>query len=181
MSKKRTEILMIVVALLALGAGVAGGLLAARLPQANAATTGEALSTPGGPDRTPLTDELELSADQRAEMRTIWESVRNDVHTTFERARDIENKREAALVALLTDEQKLRFEKLAQDYATQFDALSAEREKLFESAVERTKKLLNDSQRAKYEKILQTRGPGAPPPIRGLGRPSGPTGAGPSR
>lgn len=67
MRYKRMELLLIVLTVLALGAGVAAGLLAARLPAANTNPI-----TPQSADITPLVAELQLTPAQRDQMRTIW-------------------------------------------------------------------------------------------------------------
>lgn len=157
MRRTRIELLIVGVAALALGAGIVGGLLVAKLPSASASNT----HPPRGTDRSPLGDELELSAAQREQVREIWEGVRSEVHQTFDKAKDLERRREEALIGLLTDAQKEKFEQLASGFAIEFDTLREDRDRLFESAVEKTKQLLNEQQRGKYEEILKTRGPGA--------------------
>lgn len=157
MRRTRIELLIVGVAALALGAGIVGGLLVAKLPSANASNT----HPPRGGDRSPLGDELDLSATQREQMREIWEGVRGQVHETFDKAKALERRREEALIGLLTDAQKEKFEQLASGFAMEFDTLRQDRDRVFESAVEKTKQLLNEQQRGKYEEILRTRGPGA--------------------
>ena len=102
-------------------------------------------------------------------MRQIWEGVRGKVHKTFDDAQNLQKERDEALVALLNDEQRVKFAKISQDYANRFNALTKKRDATFEEAVEKTKKILDTQQRAKYEEILKThvrRGPpaGIPPP-----------------
>jgi Spy/CpxP family protein refolding chaperone len=172
MRKKRIEILLILVAALAMSAGVVAGLLASRLPSAagpqSAATTTPATPPPASFERT-LADELNLRADQRESMREIWEGVRDQVHKTFDDAQNLQKERDEAMVALLNDEQRVKFAKISQDYANRFNALTKKRDTTFEEAVAKTKNMLDPDQRAKYEEILKThvrRGPpaGIPPP-----------------
>ena len=166
----RMRALLIGLTVLALGAGVAAGMLASR---ATPSTSGNPTTAPAMPiDRTPLVQELNLTPDQRDRMREIWEGVRGQVHETFEDAKQLQDQRDHALVALLTDEQKMQFEKISQDFKKQFDDLARKRDMVFQSAVEQTKQLLNDEQRKRYEAILKTSiGPdgrphefGRPPP-----------------
>jgi Spy/CpxP family protein refolding chaperone len=173
MRTKRTEILIILVAALAMSAGVVAGLLASRLP-ANAGRSSDAgnpASTtppPASFERT-LADELALRDDQREQMRQIWEGVRARVHKTFDDAQNLQRERDEAMVALLNDEQRVKFAKISQDYAGRFSELTKRRDATFEEAVEKTKQMLDPLQRAKYQEILKAhvrRGPpaGIPPP-----------------
>src|SRR5687768_713213 len=150
MRKKRIEILIVLVAALAMSAGVVAGLLASRLPSAagagrQPAATNPALATappPASFERT-LADELQLRPEQRESMREIWEGVRGKVHATFDAAQNLQRERDEALVALLNDEQRVKFAKISKDYANRFDALTKERDETFQKAVEKTKKILD--------------------------------------
>lgn len=153
MKKSRLKLVVILVTFLALAAGVTAGMLAAKLP----ASTAPPLLPPI--DRTPLAEELQLNPDQRDQMRTIWEGVRTNVHETFQLAQQVQKERDDALVALLNDDQKAAFEKIARQYADEFTDLTRQRDQTFADAVERTRKLLNAEQRTKYEEILKTHVP----------------------
>jgi Spy/CpxP family protein refolding chaperone len=188
MRKTRIEILLISLTVLALGAGLAAGLLAARLPTASSGTSGDTVTGVGsGATNQPaehgsLIDELGLTAQQRDQMREIWEGTRGRVHQVFEDAQQLQKDRDDAIVALLNDEQKAKFERISKDYADRFGALQKKRDQAFEDAVEKTKSILNDVQRQKYEQILRRhvgpdgpgtrRGPaiGLPPPDHGGGK-----------
>src|SRR4051794_10862870 len=182
MRKTRIEILLISLTVLALGAGLAAGLLAARLPTASSPGPGSSPNgsasvdssnpapapTPG--ERTPLVEELQLSPEQRDQMRDIWESTRGRVHQTFDDAQRLQKDRDDALVALLNDEQKARFQKISQEYADRFEALTKKRDTAFEEAVEKTRAILNDTQRQKYDELLRRHvGPDGPGTRRGTG------------
>lgn len=186
MRKTRIEILLISLTVLALGAGLAAGLLAARLPTA-AGSSGDTFTGVGSgatnqpPERGSLIDELGLTPQQRDQMREIWEATRGRVHQVFEDAQQLQTDRDDAIVALLNDEQKQKFQKISKDYADRFKTLEKKRDQAFEDAVEKTKSILNDVQRQKYEQILRRhvgpdgpgthRGPaiGLPPPDHGSG------------
>ena len=171
MRKKRIEILLILVAALAMSAGVVAGLLASRLPSAagpQSAATMPSAPPPASFERT-LADELNLRADQRESMRQIWEGVQEPLHKTFDDAQNLQKERDEAMVALLNDDQRVKFANISQDYANRFNALTKKRDGTFEEAVAKTKNMLDPDQRAKYEEILKThvrRGPpaGLPPP-----------------
>src|SRR5262245_57415658 len=159
MNTRRLQILLIGVPVLALCAGLAAGLLTSHLPPVSGsdATGSPPLAQPPPPmlDRTALVEELQLTPEQRDQMREIWEGVRVKVHQTFEDAQQIQKQRDDALVAILTEEQKAQFERISHDYADRFDKLTRARDQAFADAVERTKKVLNDEQRRKYEQILK--------------------------
>ena len=145
---------------LALAAGVSGGILLARLPVAGAEPADATAPS------SPLAAELGLSAKQSEQMRTIWEGVRTTAQECFDDARRLQKLRDDALVSLLNDEQKAKFEQISKDYADGFAELNRKRDKEFKNAVERTRAVLTAEQWQKYEKILRNRvGPG---PLRGL-------------
>jgi Spy/CpxP family protein refolding chaperone len=179
MRRKRIEILLIVVAALAMSAGVVATLLASRLVSTGghadgSATTAPTVAPPASFERT-LADELNLRPDQREAMREIWEGVRERVHKTFDDAQALQHERDEAMIALLNPEQRQKFAKISQDYASRFDALTKKRDQTFDEAVEKTKKILDGSQRQRYEEILKShvrRGPPQripPPPGPPLG------------
>ena len=178
MKRTRVEVLLIVLTALALSAGVVAGLVYARLP-GSTGTKGEPagptppMLPPGASGERSLADELQLSQDQRVQMRDIWEGVRDKVHRAFDEAEDLQRQRDDRIISMLSDEQKTRFEKLSQEFADRYDQLAAQRDEAFNTAVEKTKKLLNDEQRKKYEEILKTHVRPAPPPMSGRGARSG--------
>ena len=144
---------------LALAAGVTGGMLLARLPDARA-------EVPTGSAASPLAAELGLSAQQAEQMRTIWEGVRATAQDCFDDARRLQKQRDDALVSLLTDEQKAKFETISKEYADSFAELNRKRDREFKTAVSMTREVLSPEQWKKYEKILTSRvGPGS---LRGL-------------
>jgi Spy/CpxP family protein refolding chaperone len=166
MKKTKLQILLIGITVIALSAGIVAGILAARLPVARAAqTTADASSVGEG----SLSQELDLTPDQQAQMRSIWEPVRGHVHETFQYAQRLQKERDEALVALLNDEQKARFEKISQDFANRFQELSKSRDRTFTDAVQKTRRLLNDIQRKKYDEILKNRVGETPARAYGVG------------
>jgi Spy/CpxP family protein refolding chaperone len=130
-----------------LAAGMAGGMFLSR-SRANVASSVSA--------RSPL-DDLQLSADQTQQMRKIWESVRDSVQTCQMRGQSLRQQRDKAMEALLTDEQKAKFEKVDQDYNAQILALNSQRQTAFQNGVSQTNAILNERQRKTYERILRTR------------------------
>jgi Spy/CpxP family protein refolding chaperone len=148
MKQTRVQLLLIGLTVLALSAGVVAGMVASRVAPAKVEST-----TP----RTPLEDQLGLSPDQREQMRVIWEGVRWQAQHCFTDGEDLQHQRDAALVSLLTDDQKARYEKITADYAKKFAELSAQRDAAFNDAVARTKKILTETQQKKYDQLLANR------------------------
>lgn len=155
MKRTRIEILLVGLTVLALSAGVVAGMLASRLP---ASGTHEA--PPPGP--MALADELDLTPAQRDQMRQIWEPIRGEIQDCFRAADDLQKQRDQQIMAILDDQQKGRFEKISTEFATKYQELENKREQTFQNAVERTKAILNETQRAKYEEILRDRFPHKP-------------------
>ncbi len=167
MRKSRVEVLLIGLTALALCAGVVAGIVYARLPAGSIVKTDNSppppMLPPDGPGERSLADELQLTPEQRVQMRGIWEGVRDKVHRAFDEAQDLQRQRDERIAAMLNDEQKARFQKLSQEFADRYDQLAKERNEAFDSAVDKTKKLLNEEQRKKYEQILKTHVRPVPP------------------
>lgn len=144
----KTKFAVMLVFVLALAGGVVAGLLVSRLP-----STGTVQASP----RSPLAEELGLTADQNEKMREIWEDVRTKVDDCFLRAVESQKKRDEALFALLTDQQKVKFATMQQDCASEIAALKKERDAAFQEAVKRTEQLLSEPQRQRYREILRNR------------------------
>lgn len=150
MNKNHVRALILLGFVLTLGAGVVAGLLGARLPVGDARTT--AVGGHGA-----LADELHLSAEQRGQMRGIWETVQSTGQDCLRDARKLQQQRDDGVVKLLTPAQKQAYDALQRQYSDQCAALIARRESAFQKAVTQTKKILNASQRVKYQQILKTR------------------------
>ena len=161
MRRTGIETLLIGLTVLALSAGVVAGMLATRLP----VTTTTAGAGPGPGDA--LCEQLQLDAHQREQMREIWEGVKSRARDSYNDAQDLQHQRDQAILGMLSDEQKAKFEKLSKDFADRYASLAEDRKKIFDEAVEKTRKMLNDQQRRQYDEILRDRmghglAPGAP-------------------
>ena len=144
----RTKVILTLLFMLALGAGLVAGMLIARPP---------AIRSAPAVARTPLGTELGLTTEQNARMHDIWESVRDKVDACFLRAQEIQERRDGALVALLTPEQKTAFARVQKEHGDALAALKTERDAIFQEAVKRTELILNESQRKRYRQILDNR------------------------
>lgn len=153
MRRNRIEFLLVGITGLALCAGVVAGMLVTRLPGASAKSAlGPAASM-------SLSEQLQLTPRQRKQMRAIWEPIRDEIQQCFRQANDLQRQRDDEIVSILTDQQKAQFQKISKKYADKYAELDARREKTFQDAVERTRKILNHTQRAQYDKIIANRLP----------------------
>ena len=129
-------------------------------------------------------------------MRKIWSEVmRSDAMQQLrQRMSALHRRRAEAFEALLTDEQREKYNQILADHDREMEQIGQERRRLVQEAVERTKQILTEEQAKKYEEMRKTgrrgRGPGGlPGPFRGGRRvgprtrpgPRGPLGMGPGR
>jgi len=134
--------------LLAMGAGVAVGMLGSRSLPSNTARGTDA--------STWLANELQLTPDQQQKMNRIWsEMLASKGHQYGEEFRAIQQQREAAIAALMTEQQQMQCNKLNEEYAAKWRDLWKRMEQDFSTAADKTRKLLNDSQRKRYDAILE--------------------------
>lgn len=141
-------VLMFVVTM---SAGVIAGRLTSNRPQSRAAPMQPALGSGGS----PLTAELQLTPEQGSQMRPIWEAVRDEARACARQAERIQQEHEDQLTAILTDEQKLKYEQLSQANHKRIAALDARRKEAFRQAVDETRKILRDDQWRVYEQIIK--------------------------
>jgi Spy/CpxP family protein refolding chaperone len=151
----KVKITLVIAFVLALGAGVVLGFAAARR-----------VDTPPPVDAKPaegrrpswLKEQLKLSDQQSEQIRAIWQQVMSEQgRVNTERRRALERERDAALLGLLTSEQREEYDRLMKDYAARLADLRKEFDALHQQAVERTRQVLTAEQRARYEELLKER------------------------
>lgn len=154
MKQTGVKILLIGLTALGLSAGVVAGMLVSRIP----ATTAGAGERPTSVSAiaSPLA-ELDLTPEQQQQMQKIWEGVRRDVQGCFDQAQGLQKQRDEAIISLLSEEQKAKFAEISKQFHDLDVKITGHRQRLLGSAIEQTKKLLNDEQRKKYDQILQNR------------------------
>ena len=150
-AKATTTILFVGLILLILSAGVVAGMLTARFSSLSPQTGADVVESG------TLSDQLQLTSDQKTQLRSIWESASDDVKDCYRQAQDIQKRRDQAIVKILTEQQKTEFEKIAQRYSDEYNQLTQNREHTFSKAVERTRAILDPKQRVKYDAILKSR------------------------
>lgn len=124
-----------------------------------------------------LGHELNLTEEQREQMRTIWSEVMGALREQQrEQRRLLLEERDAAIQALLDEGQRVRYAEIMQTYEEESAALEEARRKANEQVIERTKQILTEEQRIKYEEMMKKYGemrqpprsrrhrPGTPPP-----------------
>ncbi|CAN5423478.1 hypothetical protein BH10PLA1_BH10PLA1_14080 [soil metagenome] len=176
----RLKILLIPTVALVLGAGMVIGRISTKLPATSQPTT--------QPGRW-FDEQLNLSADQRKQMESIWGDVRQNMGKTFENRDAISKERDAAVQSLLTPEQKIAYDKIYETYRAKRDDMDKQREKLFADANLRSRAILSPEQQKRWDALSQEhhgwgggprrggpRGPGGPgsqPSTRPSTRPAG--------
>jgi hypothetical protein len=156
----RLAILIVVIPVLALCAGIAAGMLVVRAPSA-----AEKRPAVRGPS---LSEELNLSSEQRQQMREIWEKAQAKVDDAALKAQRLQQERDDAMLALLDAEGRRKFAEIAKDFSQRDAALLQDRDNAFTEAVARTKEILSPQQWERYDRILSTQvrgGAGGSPAI----------------
>ena len=150
----KTKVILFASFLLAFAAGTSVGVL----------ITGR-----GGPPRhrSWLTAELNLSPEQREEMGKIWrEAMGSGFRQQAEQRAAMAQQRDQAILSLLSETQRARYEAIQQEHADKMEELSRGRKRAFEEAVERTKRILTPEQVQKYDELMKKqreRGTGSAP------------------
>lgn len=150
----RSRIILLLLFILTFGAGLSAGKLFDRHP--------------APPHRGPswLSGELNLTPEQRKTILDIWNNVNQSRYEEWDRRRDLGRQRTEAIRKLVPQESQTLLEQINENYTQQLNELSAQRRQSFEDAMEKTKAVLTDEQRQKYEEILtrrsseRRRGPG---------------------
>jgi len=149
----RTKVILLVSFLVIFAAGVSVGMLLSRPAKA-------------GSSHQHLREVLNLSPDQSEQMKKIWSDVmESGFRAQGERRSQYAQQRDEAVQALLTAEQRAKYDAVQQEYSKRMDELSAERKKKFEQAVAMTKKILTPEQAIQYDEWMKQRergGSGAP-------------------
>jgi Spy/CpxP family protein refolding chaperone len=105
-----------------------------------------------------IADQLSLSPDQQRQMKEIWSGFggRRD---GWQKREQIRREKDEAIANLVRPEDMGAYDRILEQARQKTDALEADGKEKFQKAVEKTKAILNDEQRRKYEELL-SRGPG---------------------
>ena len=140
----RSNTILIATFVLVMSAGVVVGRLWTRLPAVSA-----------GHDHSPswLADQMNLSTEQRQQMDAIWSDTKQEIHATFDRQHELDRQRDAAVLALLTPQQKTAYDKIKADHTAGRAELDKQRESLVHEANDRSKALLSDDQKSRWDAL----------------------------
>lgn len=119
---------------------------------------------PGGhkPDkRDPqswIAEQLGLNPEQQKQMKEIWSGFggRRD---NWQKREQIRRERDEAIASLIRPEDMAAYDQILEAARQKTEALETEGKERFQEAVEKTKAILTEEQRKKYEELL-SRGPG---------------------
>jgi Spy/CpxP family protein refolding chaperone len=170
----RSKIILVVMFVLALGAGVVMGVLATKQPMPPRGGH-DGKGSGGGPGS--VFKDFNLTDSQREQMRQIWDEFARGTDSGEKRQR-LREERDQKMEAILTPEQKIAAKKIKDQYEAGLKELADERHKAWETHVEKTRAILNEEQRAKYDEMLKKRAEhGGPEHGPQHGAPHGPGGA----
>lgn len=104
-----------------------------------------------------LSQELGLSAEQRARLDKIWSAVvaSKGGADHDERRREYRRERDAAIADLIPTARLSEYDQLINAYQDRVAALDAETRDAYQQAVEQTRLILTPEQRTRYEDILK--------------------------
>ncbi len=105
-----------------------------------------------------LATELNLNADQEKELNQIWsETAHRGGREQEDRRRQFRKERDEAIAALISPQDKDKYDQLLKIYADRNAAMEREWSNSYHAAVERTKQILTVEQRHKYDELLKNR------------------------
>src|ERR1700712_3968206 len=124
----RLKFLLIPTVALVLGAGMVIGRISTKLPATSQPTT-----KPGE----WFDEQLNLSADQRKQMETIWGDVHQNMGKSFDSRRQLDEQRDQSVKDLLSDDQKKAYDEIYASYRAKRTDLDKQRDKQFADANQR--------------------------------------------
>lgn len=142
----RNRILLITCFVVIFAAGVAAGMFVAALGRGKQA----------GHGRSWLMDQLNLSDDQRTQVRDIWSKARESGGRGYlDRRRALGEARDKALGELVAPDQRPQFQALMKDHADKLKELSDQRKKAYDQALEQMRRVLTPEQSLKYDELMK--------------------------
>jgi hypothetical protein len=164
---RATKAVFVIMFVLAISAGVAVGMLAATrgtppAPPQPQQVPAHHVQGParGAIDTTKpspwLVEQLQLSQEQQSKMEQIWaDLIKSKGHAYGDELRAIHQQREAEIGSLLSDVQRQQYEQINAKYAQKAQELWKRFEQDFEQAAARTRQILSDSQRTKFDAMIE--------------------------
>jgi Spy/CpxP family protein refolding chaperone len=140
------KIVFLMTTALMLCAGVVLGRLWAQLPAAKPQQ---------GQGPSWIADQLNLTAEQRQQMDAVWAVTKQKLEQSSDQRHDADKQRDTAVMALLTTPQQTAYEKIMSDYRDKRSQLDKDRESLIQDAEARSRALLDDSQKARWDELTK--------------------------
>ena len=111
----------------------------------------------GGGPASWLANQLDLTADQQAKMKDIWQNTfrHSGGSDSRDKRNELRRQQEQDIAALIRAEDRPAYDKIVADTKTKVDAVDADQRKAFEAAVAQTKLILTPDQLKKFEQIAQ--------------------------
>ena len=144
----RLKYLLIPTVALVLAAGMVIGRISTKIPAAT-----QPVDKPSG----WFDEQLNLSADQRKQMDTIWGEVRQNVGKTFEGRSTLDKERDQAILDLLSEDQKKVYNAIYDNYRAKRADMDKQRDKLFADANTRSRAILNEEQQKRWDALSKDR------------------------
>jgi Spy/CpxP family protein refolding chaperone len=99
-------------------------------------------------------DKLNLTSGQREQMHEIWSSACGRAGNYRQQSEAIELQRDEAIRQVLATDQLDQYKQILKDHSDKLDEMRQSRRDIFAQCRERTKEILDDSQRQEYERLL---------------------------
>lgn len=166
-----TKLVVLIGFCVAFAAGLTVGMSRARVHETGTNAPPTSRPSRGG----YLTAELKLTLDQQEKLSKIWsETAKGGRGESEDRRRQLRQKRDETIAALIRPEDKEKYEQAIKDYSDQTSAMETAMRDRFKKAVDDTNAMLTPEQRVKYAEILSRHTPGGPGgPGRGRGERGG--------
>jgi hypothetical protein len=106
----------------------------------------------------PWMGQLNLTSDQQQDIQQIWKDTRQKIGNTFDRRHVLDKQRDQDVLEFLNQlspAQRAAFEKIQGDYHAQRAALDQERQKIIDDANARSRSLLSDEQKEKWDTLTK--------------------------
>jgi Spy/CpxP family protein refolding chaperone len=156
-----TKVVVIIGFLVSFAAGLVVGIGTKNLPDPKGSPAGSPTSAPSThpSGRGVLPMALNLTPEQQEKMKKIWSSGPPHGHNGDDPRRAARDERDAAIVALMTPEQKTKYDEVQKQYQDRLTAMDQEFREDFQRKVKETDEILSPEQSAKYHEFLNRHQP----------------------
>lgn len=108
-------------------------------------------------NRSWLSAQLNLTPSQEQQMRQIWSDAAA-AQGDNRQYRELDRQRDQAIRAMLTSEQRSQLDQINHDHDADVAALNGQRDRIVQEANSKTREILNDQQRLKFDEIESAHG-----------------------